>query len=266
MISTWQEFAEVTIRSNDLDPMYDVIYGIRQDYGWDVAARFSLAFTTFYHAGFAAKVMAENPSDFWGYMLDNYWTAPRGTERRHFRGANGETWLRNIAELGPPEEILKKWHRPTYSYFLDAITPRCGYGPYFAWKLLDIYERCLGMPMRITLEEAVKYMPDEPKACAKALWPDVSFPYVVAEITNYISQWKAPPGRDRPCSYQETETILCMIKGFFLTKSHVVGDDIAEKRASLKDFPALVSYLPEPVKESDYGRAPELGPQRLSTR
>lgn len=255
LITNWERFAEITIQTNDLDPMYSLIGGIAEDRGEDDASRFIMAFTTFYNAGFAAQAMWETTQEnFWEYMLDQYWTAPRGTERRHYRGTMGENWLRNVAEIGPPQAVLAKWYAPTYSGVLKNITPNCGYGPYFAWKLLDIYERCLGWPVSISMLEALKHMPSEPRACAEAYFPGMSFQDALSLVTGAISRYKAPPRLDRACGYQEAETILCMIKGFFITKTHVIGDDIAEKRASLKDCPELLSYLPLPVPGGMYGR------------
>jgi len=48
---------------------------------------------------------------------------------------------------------------------------------------------------------------------------------------------------------------LCMLKGYFITKTHTIGDDIESKYAQLKNKPEYHQYLPPRQDWSQYERA-----------
>lgn len=207
--------------------------------------------------------------DFWEVVRSNAATpeVKRGTERRHFRGENARKAIEKLASFNKtPWQLLTYMYpshsmgTPTYDTLYKWITgPFAGtqFGPYFIWKLYDIFNVCLGMPISLTLEEAVKYMPDEPKKAAAHFFPDLDFINAVNRINVYIAQFPHPV-REGKCGLAEAETVLCMMKGFFKTKSHLIGDDIQDKWDQLEDYPELRALLPKEVESSEY-RAGELG-------
>lgn len=264
LINTWQRFAEITIKTNDLDPMYSVIRGLNQTRSRDWMGRFIIYFLCFYDAGGAADA-AENwtDKDFWQRLkyAGQVKETKRGTERRHFRGVNA---LRACATLESyevsPWYLLENMYGvvherpPTYAEFYKRMTTRfagTAMGPYFIWKLYDIFNICLDMPITLSFDEALKYMPDEPRKSAEHFFP--SFEHGLKEVTDYIHQYKHPV-RPGLCGLAEAETILCMMKGYFKTKTHVIGDDIHDKTVQLANHPELWPLLPDDVEPDAYQR------------
>lgn len=261
VIVTWQRFAEVTIKTNDLDPMYSVIRGLNQTKSREWMGRFLMYFLMFYEAGDAAFT-ADNLDglpeyEFWNEVRNcDIMKFKRGTERRHFRGENAKKAIARLTsfELSSWELIEEMYPPgtgvPTYTEFYQHMTTYFAgtqMGPYFIWKLFDIFNLCLDWPISMTIEEAVKYMPDEPRKSAAHFFPNYTFQEAIMEVVAEINDYDHPVVPGRKCGYAEAETILCMMKGAFWTKSHRIGDDIDEKRAQLNWIPALQAMLPEPV-------------------
>lgn len=249
-------FAQYTVTCGDLDPMYDLIYRAGERYGEQWKYQFALQFFMYYDAGQAAALAnAKTELDFWHMNNYGYEHFKRGTERRHFRGEKGRQAMLRFQHMGGPEQIWKKMYRPTYPELVRNIEENfqgCQVGPYFTWKAMDFFDRCFGWPVELDRLSAVKYMPSEPIKCALTLWPDRPVADTLDWVVEQISDYYAPGKIGKYCSYAEAETVLCMIKGFFLTKTHTVGDDIDEKHAQLKDHPYLLEFLPP--KLSDYHR------------
>jgi len=256
LITSWRDFAEITVDTHDLDPMYDLIYGIRRRYGMPAAERYALHFFLFYDAGEAAGCMFSKVP-FWTYIDNNYRTCRRGTERRHFRGDNGSRAIAILRTIGEPRDVWGTLYRPNYDEFVHNVNTNfkgCQIGPYFMWKAMDIFDRCLGQPMELYHRTAAKYMPEEPLKCAKAVWPDSPAMFSLERVVTAIAHLTAPGEPNRACSYPEAETVLCMMKGYFITKTHTVGDDVAEKHRQLKDYPLLTEILPKQQDWKQYVR------------
>lgn len=264
-ISTWQRFAEVTIKTNDLDPMYSVIYGLNRTKSRKWMGVFIMTFLLYYDAGQAAKV-ADNferggdPQGYFIWLQHVAQAAPtqmkRGTERRHMRGENERKALENLASFGwEPWQLLMLMYdadpaanQLTYNRFFKRMESRFAgtqFGPYFIWKLYDIFNVCLDMPISLSFEEARKYMPDEPRKAAVHFFGD--FAKGLAEVEHYIKNFDHPVVPGRKCGLAEAETALCMMKGFFKTKSHEIGDDIDDKYFQLMGNSELSKLLPGPV-------------------
>lgn len=243
-VETWQEFARETIRINDLDPTYEMLYNARKDYGEAWVARYCLHMLMFYHVGEAEVAAQYEGKDFWEHVERNYDTCKRGTERRHFRGRAG---LEAIAGLKPrfltrPEAVLSAFHAPAYPTLYRGVSEGAkGFGAYFIWKWADYLSCVFDMP--IDLSQAYKYMPDQPAKCAKQVWPELSLVESLDKVVQEIQQYLDPFSYSRPCGVSEAETILCMMKGYFITKSHRIGDDLMDKHKALGNSP-LRKYLP----------------------
>jgi hypothetical protein len=258
MISRWDDFARLTVQTGDLDPMYDMMAKARQIKGDRWINRYALHFFMFYDAGGAARC-ANDDTPFWSYVTNGYHLFRRGTERRHFRGDNGKTAVVSIQLKGEPEAVWSRMSAPTYTNLLANINQnfqQCQIGPYFAWKAMDILDRCLGFPVILTRAEAVKGIPDQPKECAKAVFPHLSLGDALDTVVDAIKDLPAPGVDNRNCGYSEAETVLCMLKGYFITKTHTIGDDVDEKHEQMKDFPDLCELLPTKQNWSKYERGP----------
>lgn len=270
LITTWQRFAEVTIKTNDLDPMYEVIYQLNKTKDRTWTGNFIMTFLLYYNAGEAAHIAdnMDDPKRYWEVMQ---WMAKsdpqamkRGTERRHFRGENERKALEKLASFGmEPWELLVdmysgftgNWTTPTYDQFYKYMTSKYAgtqFGPYFIWKLYDIFNVCLGMPISLSFAEAGKYMPDEPRKAAEHFFP--TFEHGLFQVLRHIEQFDHPVVPGRKCGLAEAETVLCMMKGFFKTKKHYIGDDIIDKYMQLKDYPDLRGLLPPLINTADYTR------------
>ena len=264
IINNWRQFARVTVETGDIDPMYFLMNGMDKSY----RERFATHFFMFYHAGEAAKCAGETTNGtFWDYVVKNYDSCRRGTERRHFRGDKGKQAIMSMEMIGPPNQIWEEMYATDLSRLTEKIRSKfkgCQIGPYFIWKAMDILDRCMDLPVNLRLSEAVKGMPEEPFKCARTLWPNLSVEKALALVTDEIKDLPAPGAIGKKCGYAEAETVLCMIKGFFLTKSHTIGDDVEEKYYQLRDYPELHKYLPARLDWTQYVRAPDLNLTALS--
>jgi len=253
--SVIETFARLTVTTGDLDPMYDLIWRGRREYGDQWAYRFVMHFFMFYDAGGAAAA-AKHEGSFWQYCEDTYSTARRGTERRHFRGNKGWKAILAFGAMGSPSQV---WDLNANSYDILSASIKHYWagtqtGPYFAWKAMDLLDRCLGHEISLSLNEAAQFMPDEPRKCALALWPNRSIKESLVLVRDIISDLPAAGAPGKLCGFAEAETVLCMIKGYFLTKTHTIGDDVDEKHAQLKDYPDLQKLLPPKQDWSQYVR------------
>lgn len=266
LIQNWREFADVHILDKEIDPLYEFLYAIQADKGPYWANRFTLHLLMFYDVGGAVKCANETTEDtFWGYTFGGYDTFPRGTNRRHSRGALGLSYITNLASHGSPVDILPRMYAPIYrdlTKLMDRNFPGCGFGPYFIWKLMDFQDRCFGRPVRLNLDDALKFLPDEPRKGAALIWPDRSLKDVLIGITGYISQYPAPGAPTRNCGFAEAESLLCALRGYHKGTYHH-GKDLEERHRQLAPFPDLIKYLP-PLPKEKYERPATLDSATLS--
>ena len=262
LVNSWQKFADVTIGTNDLDPMYEFFTSMRNStYGEDYTDRVMMHFVLFYHIGEAIDAANYTGQQWWTHVWSKFGSCRRGTERRHFRGKQGMdalTRLQRAVDGAAPEDAFRMMTAPSYTELMNLFTKGrfegTGFGTYFVWKILDLQERVLLNPISVTHDEALKYLPDEPRKCAAHIWPHRSLSAVLHEVCEYIADYPVPTTEHRTCGIQEAETILCMLKGYFITKKHVIGDDIREKHSQLAAYPHLLRFLPPTVELEEYVR------------
>lgn len=249
IIDNWRDFAYVTVKTNDLDPMYEVLVKARAVKGDEWVKRYCMNMLLFYHAGQAYQAAEEKWT--WSYLQYDFHNLLRGTERRYYRGKQGTNALERLVGLGlSPEAAFDAMWAPTYTGLIKLFSSGkfagCGFGEYFVWKVLDLQTRVFDREISLSLDEAGRYLPNEPKKCAETIWPDKRFTETLSMVVDFISPLELPFGRGGQCGLQEAETILCMLKGAFLTRKHKVGDDIEDKRVALAGTP-LVDFLPPRV-------------------
>lgn len=223
--------------------------GMRGIHGDDWVRRYCMHFLMFYHAGEA--VTAANEEWTWGRYEYEFENLKRGTERRYFRGTQGGNALKRLAKASEsPQSAFESMVGPTYSA-LRALFNRgpfanCCFGDYFVWKVLDLQTRVMDQHITLSLEEACRYLPTEPKEAALGIFlrEKLSLEDALMRVKEVIQNMHLPFGGPGYCGLQEAETVLCMIKGAFLTKTHQIGDDIEDKKKAMEDYPQYIRLLP----------------------
>jgi hypothetical protein len=215
LMPTWREFALTLFRTRDADPGYVALAGAGLSKAQQ--CRFAVAWCTYYNLGIAAKASELKGAAFWGYLSSLYDTAPRASERRHFRGAAGRTAMAHWElDYDTPEDMAVRIFqaRPTYEDVRRLVRPVPQMGDYFVWKWCDLYEVILGVHVDCTSEFAAKHSPPTPQDGAKAIFPDLSVYEAYRQIKMHLQENNitAPPHHKRPADINEAETVCCVYK------------------------------------------------------
>jgi hypothetical protein len=162
---------------------------------------------------------------------------PRGHERRHFRGEQGNLAMLSLRSRYPndaddwlltiQEKALSKTgtgaHVP-FSTISEIVQEERGFGPWISFKVGDMLER-LDL-LKVDFTEAEVFMFKDPREAAFRLWrvkaglsehaipknPGGVITDVVTYLTEHFKDHAAPPRKERPVGLQEVETILCKWK------------------------------------------------------
>lgn len=238
-----EEFGRQLLESRDLDPTYVALTAALG--GGRVSPeqvhRWLVAFWTWYHAGIACWLSEKEGPDFWAAMAEaarnetfspigGRW--PRGKERRHNRGAQARQCVALLSERYPhPEDMLEvvslSWAGGHCKEVMRAATGHYLFGPWIGFKVADMIERILRVPVEFT--DAEVFMFEDPRKGAAMFWqrwkgtpgPAPLNASELREVVEYLCDtfkgYRAPPHGDRPVSLQEVETVLCK------WKSHING-------------------------------------------
>lgn len=249
----WVDFGGQLICTDDLDPVYVMLS--QSNLPTSVLSKWLVAYWCFYHSGVASRI-AES-KDFYNEMYtacEEKW--PRAAERRHFRGDNA---LRGIASLklhGTPERLVEKLCAPPYTF--ESLATRIGeweqFGPWITFKIADMLERILEIPIKFNHEETTCVY-KEPVAGARLIatiegWETTNMPYVFSRIQKALPSYMAPPLYDRLINLQEIETICCKFKAH-LNGRYPVGKDSRELKHSLVGWGDLATTLQREVPDPD---------------
>ena len=248
-----EKFGRELIVSGDLDPVYIALRRGVPDR--DQQYRWLIAYWCFYHCGVASYMSQFEGKYFWDKMMiaalneegkgnpvdGGRW--PRGTERRHARGEQSWFMVKDLRKkYGMPEYMLRFLcdHAKTsiaYKTMEKWIREHYLFGPWIAFKICDMLERVLNVP--IVFDRAGVFMFKSPMEAAYMVWenqhgPDREKPSkeeVVAQVVSYLkdefSDLLAPPTYDRPIGLQEIETVLCKFKSH-LNGHYPLYNDITE--------------------------------------
>jgi hypothetical protein len=239
MATDIHDFGDELIRTRDLDPVYVAIHGAQLPRAQ--LCRLLSAYWCFYHLGAAAWLSEHEGDAFWSWMLTaaenstltphlrTRW--PRAAERRHFRGQAAvrtidwlrqeapEYWVESLSDLDTDEAVMR------------AVRGWPLHGDWVAFKAADMLERCAGQ--RITFSGDLGLVYREPRAGLDMLAQDGESTVVhYGQLLEHFGRHLAPPGMDRPCSFTETETVLCKWKSHAGGR-YAVGKDIREVRHAL---------------------------------
>lgn len=248
-----EDFGTQLLETGDLDPIYIALHGMDMDE--DKLARWLVAYWCFYSAGVAC-FMSDCPDapSFWRQMNTaavNALPAPhggrweRGAERRHFRGAQGTAAVDALTSQYPngPTDMLRmltaKEHSCetlTFQKVAQRAMSHRGFGNWMSFKVADMVDRVLGIPVKFELTDAMYETPtkaaimlfDERWGLSKpGASDDVKITTSVMHLINWFGDSYAPPLQDRMVGFQEIETILCKWKSH-MGGHYPVGKDLIE--------------------------------------
>jgi hypothetical protein len=240
-------FGDRLIETGDLDPVYIALHEAQLNFS--VRSRVLLAYTCLYHLGAAAAIAAS--SDFWLHLQiaarNPKLAWPRGSERRHWRGDNAmATWEYLAEHYKKPEDVVDYWMSGSLSF--RAVSERVreipGFGPWIAFKVADLLERVMEMPVNFDDCELGVY--SEPRKGAALLFHgDVEHSITDANLHELVTtmlrepklrRHKAPPADDRRINIQEIETVLCKYKAH-VNGHYPLGKDTHEVVHALSSRP-----------------------------
>lgn len=267
-----EEFGAELLRSQDLDPVYVALH--RVELPRDQLMRLCLTYWCVYHLGVAAKLSTLKGPAYWSKLLEVAVNAgepkpwPRGAERRHFRGQQAVDAVQELAlRYARPEGVVSYMlepcdgARPTFGGVTARVQEHRGFGPWIAFKIADMGERVLGVPVDFSnCEMGVYKDPRQGAALARvergaANYADPKQPWLYpisddevrdefAHYVKHFNKFKAPPRGDRKVNVQEVETIFCKYKSH--RKGHYpLGKDTRELRHSLTGWGPLAEKLRE---------------------
>jgi hypothetical protein len=239
----WKKFAELTIKTNDLDPVYVALH----DCGMpeDMMMRWCAAFITYYHMGTACQLCTLQGDEFWTELWNRYDTNPRASERRHFRGDAGKRAMKAwINTYKTPEKFFAACMQPSFMKLLQKAIPQVG--TYFTWKCMDLREAVFGY--EVDWSEAEYHLVGLPMSGIEYLFPECKKHGPrghcdgLREIADAIKQFDAPPRKIRKCGIAEAETVACMVKAHYVNKKPI-GKDIVEKRYDLTGWGEIADHI-----------------------
>lgn len=171
---------------------------------------------------------------------------PRGTERRHFRGEKCLQAVYWLSQIEPEERIDELLQGTlTHQEIIARICKWPMFGPWIGFKAADMLERVLGVPIKFSDDIALIYK--EPREALRLVIEREGYGY--ENLLNHFSRFPAPPGKDRSCSHQEVETILCKWKSH-IGGHYPLGKDSRELKEALdprwgRTAQHLTNYVPQ---------------------
>lgn len=260
-----EAFGRALIETGDLDPVYIALAKV--EWAEEQHKRWLVAYWLFYHPGVAcylsenafwhhAKVAARNelPSP-----LNDRW--PRASERRHFRGDKCVAAVDELARRFPGGHELVDFvaqPAPDYNQMFNRVCSLPQFGPWMAFKVADMLERCMDVQVDFDLGSVTMF--DDPKKAALMVARDrlglpasarfrderATVRQVVEHLIGEFKDLSAPPSNDRPIGLQEVETVLCKWKSH-MNGHYAVGRDCREIREGLAAWatvsPAAAEFL-----------------------
>jgi hypothetical protein len=177
-------------------------------------------------------------------------------ERRYFWGRQAENAIRGLMDAGEPERIVDHmcYHDDFWGVF-KTVKSYTGFGPWMGFKVADMAERVLEIPVDFSTCTLGIYK--DPRAGAAFILTGDRYQEItddqLADVCydierHFCVNYDAPPAYDRPVNIQEVETILCKYKAHCYG-AYPLGNDIVHVREGMKDWgdlaEELAQYLPK---------------------
>ncbi|QIG74926.1 hypothetical protein EVC26_005 [Rhizobium phage RHph_I72] len=249
------EWGRQLIKTEDHDPLYSGLCRWGADMRGSRVRRFLLTYWCCYSVGAAWFISKQSGSRYWdlleqaaanvrgpsefGYGFDRW---PRAHERRHWRGqkcVDSVLWLRGA--FRHPEEAVISLEMCRTLADVEAVAQRWPlFGPWISFKIADMLERVLGVP--VAFPDAITSLYKDPREGADLMAPYLGLdnPQEVTERLLGEYGYTDAPGTDkrhRPCNVQEVETVLCKWKS--ARKGHYwLGCDTSSHRKELSEWGA----------------------------
>ncbi len=212
-----QEFGKFLLASGDLDPLYIALYNSKMPS--DQLKRWLVAYWCYYSAAVASRISESDNFYAEMRMLAPGTIAPRGFERRHWRGVACLKSIDSLEAFGSPETIVDSACAIANFYVLIEFAKRFYlFGDWISWKIADMLERIMCAPIDFSNAELGIYK-DPVKGAAMIRFGDelhsitqVELRETVANLVELFSEYKALPRFERRVNVQEIETILCKFK------------------------------------------------------
>ena len=252
VVRTFEEFAKCDVYTGDIDPTYWAMNRATREYGMCWTTRFCVGMLAFYHMGTAADAAEYEDELFWQHLKRMYPTAPRASERRHFRGAAGLEALNLMEKMSPDPDNFFQQFPQTYRGVVSVCSNRLAqFGPYFQLKICDYMDRCLNIPIR-DMYGLERNLPSFPAKAVGFLHPELSIPLGFQKAVERVQALglMAPPKFDRPIGPAEVETILCDWKRA-KTGSSWLGADVLDKYEAMGNH-AMRDWLPPRVARGTF--------------
>lgn len=256
---TVEQFGAELLKTKDLDPVYVALANTKLPRSQ--VKRLCLAYWCFYHLGAAACMSEHQGPHFWHLMgvaaannTEPRW--PRGAERRHFRGQQAINAVKDLCNryLHPEDAVdamtLTGAKKRTFEDVAKSVQTHTGFGPWIAFKIADMTDRVLRLPVDFSNCHLGIYKdPRQGAALARHFryggkgegqpWAaPITDEAVVEEYNYWVGYWskraKAPPFDDRPVNIQEVETIMCKWKSHY-KGSYPLNKDTRELLHALND-------------------------------
>ncbi len=230
-----EAFGRALLDRGDLDPVYTLIRAARLPPS--VYAQTVLGYLMFYHLGVAAR-LGEAPRDgFYDLATSLLDYAPRGTERRHFRGKLARDSLRSLARAGCADFVVARMcpAGADFGTVYREVQTFTGFGPWIAFKAADLFDRTGWARLPVPIDTLTLYR-DPLKGIALYLhrdaerWKELSVSDVyraVEDLLERLSDRLAPPDYRRPLGVAEAETVFCKYKSH-LNGHYPPGKDVEE--------------------------------------
>lgn len=233
-------FGMAMLSTGDLDP----VYFIPQLLSDHLKRDWLLAYWLFYDAGTAMRIALDTNTDGWtdAVTAADARHARRGTERRHMRGINFKKALASIEAYGQSWLWDDLMACRSFGEVKRVTKKLSGFGPWITFKMADMLERCLQVPISFEYSDIELY--SSPKEAARLWDPERSLEEVMTTLQGMLPTLEAPPWLDRAIGVQELETMLCKW-GSHVSGHYSVGKDIREVTHSLAEFPTLQSRYTE---------------------
>jgi hypothetical protein len=232
---TYKEFAADLFWSYDLDPEYPAAaYTIQDD---DMRKRFVLGYGYFYHLGCAAAV-AEQPSHKFFKAcrkgVEAKW--PRGRQHRHWRGIQAHKTLDGLELYRTPEKVIDTMlSYKTFPQADKAMAAFPFFGPGTRWKMADMGERILQLPIKFPVEGSsygIFKGTIGPRTGASFILTgdsknditDEQLNSLIYKMMGEFKNMRVPPYQDRAPNIQEIETLFCKYKAHCYG-GYPLGDD-----------------------------------------
>jgi hypothetical protein len=251
------KFGKTLLETGDLDPIYIMLHDAKLPQ--PLLKRWLLAYWFFYHAGVASKLARYKGQEFFEQAQEMAAVGvktPRGAERRHFRGEACLKSLRYFAKkYEKPESAInhiirraKDDNKNKVQDVVDFVRLEWPlFGPWIGFKIADMLERVLGVPIKFNSRDLKMY--ETPTAGAKRLckrkgwdFKELGVSGVTRRLEMVFGEFRAPPDYRRHLNAQEMETILCKWKSH-LGGHYPLGKDTHEIREGLKGWGKLARRL-----------------------